>query len=193
MLFEETLRFIIKIVAELLLFLTMLSILFEWAMISPKHPWVAVVYKMTQPMVAPLLKVFHKLKRSQALFMIGYSVACVSGLFLVILSPMPYQWAHANFWIFIFGSGLLKLLGVVCQILMIIILCQVILSWIHPWNPIMPILRSITKPLLLPFRRLVWSGIDFAPFIVFLLLQWVLVLLLPMVESFLLAKLPSML
>lgn len=53
------------------------------------------------------------------------------------------------------------------------ILIRVILSWVNPYpNPLSQMLARLTEPLMRPARRLlpVYSGIDFAPMIVILVL-----------------------
>lgn len=190
MLLSETLRFVVKIAAELIVFLCMMGVLLEWTMVSVRHPLVAVIHRMTQAFASPVLKCMRGLKRWQALFVAAFLTACVAALALISLAVVPYEWSHANFWLVIVVSGLLHVIKVTLQILLVVLLVQVVLSWIHPWNPIMPILQSLTRPLLAPFKRLIWNGIDFAPFVVFLLLQWILVLLIPSIELFFQGKLP---
>ncbi|MFC1714707.1 YggT family protein [Candidatus Poribacteria bacterium] len=68
----------------------------------------------------------------------------------------------------------------------IIILARAIISWVqpNPYNPIVQLLYRLTEPVLFPIRRaLIKSlgniGIDFSPFIAFLLLQFIRRVLLP--------------
>ncbi|XLM22254.1 YggT family protein, partial [Chromobacterium piscinae] len=39
------------------------------------------------------------------------------------------------------------------------------MSWINPYNPIAPVLDSLTRPYLRPFRRAVVGGVDLSPLV----------------------------
>jgi YggT family protein len=54
-----------------------------------------------------------------------------------------------------------------------VVLLQALLSWIQPQSPSMPLLRSITAPLLDPIRRVLpdLGGLDLSPLVVVLLTQ----------------------
>jgi YggT family protein len=53
------------------------------------------------------------------------------------------------------------------------------LSWINPYTPLAPFFDALSRPLLLPARRLLppIGGIDLSPLVVLLLLQVVLIVL----------------
>ena len=74
-----------------------------------------------------------------------------------------------------------ELLKLIIYIFMIVILVQVILSWINPgaYNPVTALLYQLSEPLLRPARRLLPAthGIDFSPILAFLILQLSLMLL----------------
>ena len=52
-------------------------------------------------------------------------------------------------------------------------LIQAVLSWINPLAPMMPVLRTLTAPLLEPIRRILpnFSGFDFSPLVLLILAQ----------------------
>ncbi|HLS52049.1 MAG TPA: YggT family protein [Burkholderiaceae bacterium] len=52
-------------------------------------------------------------------------------------------------------------------------LIQVVLSWVNPAAPIMPVLQTLTAPLLNPIRRLIpnFGGLDFSPLVLIILAQ----------------------
>lgn len=54
-----------------------------------------------------------------------------------------------------------------------LILIQVILSWVNPTAPAMPLLQALTRPIMEPIRRHLpaTGAIDFSPLIVLLILQ----------------------
>ena len=58
-------------------------------------------------------------------------------------------------------------------------LIQVILSWVNPMAPVMPVLQTLTAPLLDPIRRLLPTpgGLDFSPLVVLILAQVLIMVL----------------
>lgn len=52
-------------------------------------------------------------------------------------------------------------------------LIQAVLSWVNPLAPVMPVLRTLTEPLLEPIRRILpnFSGFDFSPLVLLILAQ----------------------
>ena len=58
-------------------------------------------------------------------------------------------------------------------------LIQVILSWVNPMAPIMPVLQTLTAPLLDPIRRVLpnLGGIDFSPLVLLILAQIIMMVL----------------
>ena len=69
---------------------------------------------------------------------------------------------------------IIEIVGLVFTFLWIVVLADVIVSWIlDPFHPIRRFLDSIVQPLLDPIRRLVppVSGIDLSPLILLILLN----------------------
>lgn len=56
---------------------------------------------------------------------------------------------------------------------------QAVLSWVQPLSPLMPLLQTLTGPMLEPIRRILpnRSRIDFSPLVLFILAQIVLMML----------------
>jgi YggT family protein len=190
MLLNNTVHFLIDITSTLFIFVAILAMLLEWCAVSGRHPFVALIHQMTEPFVQPVLKFMPGLKRWQAFFIMALAISFFSSLLLIALAPAAYHWGHAQFWLYMLGLSLLNIFKIKLHVVAAALVVQVILSWIHPWNPLMPILNSITRPLLWPFRRLVWNNIDFSPFLLFLLLQLILVLFIPYIERLFILGLP---
>lgn len=74
-----------------------------------------------------------------------------------------------------------ELLKLIIYIFMLVILAQIIISWVNPgaYNPATALLYQLSEPLLRPARRLLppAHGIDFSPILVFVFLQLSLMLL----------------
>ncbi len=66
-----------------------------------------------------------------------------------------------------------KILGIVCDLMMLIIIIRALISWVNPdpYNPIVIFLNKVTEPILGPIRRLIpmhGIGIDVSPIIAWL-------------------------
>lgn len=74
-----------------------------------------------------------------------------------------------------------KLIGDLCQILILAIFIRAILSWvtINPRNPLMMILLRVTEPVLEPLRRIIprMGMLDITPLIAIVFLQLIVWLL----------------
>jgi len=68
----------------------------------------------------------------------------------------------------------LKIVEILCNVLTIIILLRVIVSWYtSPANALFRFLRRITEPILAPLRRIIprVGPLDFAPLVAIILIQ----------------------
>ena len=73
----------------------------------------------------------------------------------------------------ILGVSICEVVIALLWILTIATIFQAILSWIHPYAPIMPFLNALTAPIINPVRRRLplVGNIDLSPLIVLLVLQ----------------------
>ncbi|HZS34250.1 MAG TPA: YggT family protein [Methylomirabilota bacterium] len=67
-----------------------------------------------------------------------------------------------------------------------IIIIRALISWVNPdpWNPIVRFLYQVTEPVLRPIRRrLPFTGIDFSPIIVILVIYFLQMFLVPVLMT----------
>jgi len=73
-----------------------------------------------------------------------------------------------------FLQALAGMLNIVLTIAMVVVIARAVLSWVSPdpHNPIVRIINQLSEPMLFPIRRRVpyFSGIDFSPIIVLLII-----------------------
>lgn len=76
------------------------------------------------------------------------------------------------------GASLLMVVRWTLNIIVWMTFLQAILSWVNPMSPLMPLLQTLTAPLLEPIRRILpqWR-IDLSPLVLFILAQIVLMML----------------
>ena len=75
------------------------------------------------------------------------------------------------------ASDILQLLGIVLEILTVIVLIRLLISWIpglNPYHPVVRLIRAIADPILAPFRGLLPSFggmLDISPVLAFITLE----------------------
>ena len=70
-------------------------------------------------------------------------------------------------------SGLLAGLKWLFNVIVWVTLIQAVLSWVNPLSPIMPVLYTLTAPLLDPIRRMLprMGGLDLSPLVLLVIAQ----------------------
>jgi YggT family protein len=76
-------------------------------------------------------------------------------------------------------SGLLIGLKWAFNVIVWVTLIQAVLSWINPLSPVMPVLYTLTAPLLDPIRRMLprMGGLDLSPLVLLVVAQIVMMIL----------------
>jgi YggT family protein len=74
--------------------------------------------------------------------------------------------------------ALVLLAKITLYILMVAVIIQVVMSWVNPYSPAMPLLNSMTQPLLRPFQRRIppIGNVDLSPLFALVLIQLLLML-----------------
>lgn len=85
-----------------------------------------------------------------------------------------------------FLQALAAVIDVVLTMAMIVVIARAVLSWVSPdpYNPIVRIINQFSEPLLFPVRKRVpyFSGIDFSPLIVLLMIMFLNNFLVPTLQ-----------
>jgi YggT family protein len=162
--------FLITSLMDVYLGVVLLRILLGWLRADFYNPISQVVWKLTQPLLAPVHSVIPRWRRLD-------TAAC---LFLLVLA---YLYIQIVMWLVSVDTGLLSSLwfsllkvGVLTvNVYTISLFAQAVLSWVGPGlnNPAANILWSLNEPLLRPVRRLLppMAGLDLSPLVVILGLQ----------------------
>lgn len=144
----------------------------------PYNPFAQLIFRTTEWLCKPLRAV---LPTSRSI-----DYASLLGAYLVSLFFLFFMWLIATRTlppIQIIGPGLIAALITMGRWMLNLIiwltLIQAILSWVNPMAPIMPVLRTLTDPLLEPIRRIMpnLGGIDLSPLALLILAQVALMVL----------------
>ncbi len=81
--------------------------------------------------------------------------------------------------------GAISVLRMSVYIYMGALILQAVLSWVAPFSPVMPVVNSLTRPLLRPLQRRVPAigGVDLSPLVLIIVLQLVLMIPVHWLES----------
>src|SRR5690606_2591419 len=79
----------------------------------------------------------------------------------------------------VLGASVLLVAKWTLNVIVWLTFLQAVLSWVHPLSPLMPLLQTLTAPMLEPIRRILpsRSSIGFSPLVLFILAQIVLMML----------------
>ena len=168
--------FLIETLFSLYLAALLLRILLEAVGADYYNPVSQVLLKLTQPLVGPLSKLVPSIGTVNVAAIVLLFVIQTLGLFLVttiagqIIGPFE-----------VLATAALSLLRLLLVMYMVLIIVEVILSWVGGGlrHPIIPLVYQLTQPVLAPIRRVVppLAGIDFSALIAIIGIQFLMILI----------------
>ncbi|WP_454007017.1 YggT family protein [Alcaligenes sp. Marseille-Q7550] len=170
--FSEVGLFLINIVFSLLGTILLLRAWVYALRVHPFNPYSQAMFKVTDWLVLPLRRLVKAGRFWDWTSLLG---SWLSALVYLILSAVVLTGSFS-----VLGNLPMLLLAAVFTVLrwalslvFWIVLLQALLSWIQPQSPTMPLLRSVTAPLLDPIRRILpdLGGLDLSPLVLLLLTQ----------------------
>jgi len=166
----NALIYLISTLFNLYMGAVLLRIVLQWVRADFYNPISQLVWKVTQPVLAPVARVLPRFRK----------LDIAASLLLLILAVIYVQ-IIASLWSLDIGLlatlwyAVLKIIALGISIYTASIIIYAILSWFGPGlsNPAANILYSINEPLLRPIRRVVppLSGLDLSPLVAILVLQ----------------------
>lgn len=150
--------------------------------ITLRGPLGQVVMALTDWLVKPLRRALPAQVRQSRMDAASVLMAALmSLLYAALLVAVMHGWVAGPMASVLgaelgFAVGLVALkmlLRVALQLMFILVLAEVVLSWVQPYSPARQMLGALTEPVLIPLRRVLppVGGIDLTAFVVLLLLQ----------------------
>jgi YggT family protein len=144
----------------------------------PFNPFAQLIYRLTEWLCKPLRFVLPTSRSVDYASLVGVLVIALFYLLLMwviatrILPP-------SSLWLSFFLAAAVTAARWALNLIIWLTLIQAVLSWVNPLAPIMPVLRTLTDPLLEPIRRIMpnFSGFDFSPLALLILAQIALMVL----------------
>ena len=171
--------FLIQTVLGLFVVALLLRFYLQWARAPHRNPLSDFLHALTDFMVRPARRFVPGLwGLDLATLLLAWLVQFVEILIVLqIQNFAPAQMAGPAL-----GSAALLALVLLMKfglyIVMVAILMQVVLSWIGPHSPLMPLLNGMTRPVLRPLQRRIppIGNVDLSPLFVLVLIQLLLML-----------------
>lgn len=140
--------------------------------LHPFNPYSQAIIRATDWLVQPIRKVVSVGNRIDwpsllACWLTAFLFLILTWVVLTGQLPMPNTLLPAIL------ASFFTVLKWAFNLILWLTLIQVVLSWVNPLAPIMPVLHTITAPLLDPVRRIMpnLGGIDFSPLVLLILAQ----------------------
>jgi YggT family protein len=172
----SALIFIIHAFAQLFLFVLLLRFWLPWFGADFRNPIAQAILKLTSPLVVPLRRIVPPIGRiDTATLLVAFVIQYLAILVILALGGNSEGIAPIAL------TSILDLAMLSIRLFVIAIIIGIVLSWIAPHNinPATMFIRTISEPLLRPFRRLIppMGGIDISPVFALILLMALSILL----------------
>ena len=145
--------------------------------LHPFNPLSRAIYQATNWLVMPLRKIIPAGNKIDWTSLVATWLAALAYIVLIWLvsigALIPAALLPAAM-----GSALLMAVKWALNLVVWLTLIQAVLSWVNPMAPMMPLLQSLTAPMLDPIRRLLpRTAIDFSPLVLLIVAQVLLMVL----------------
>ncbi len=169
---SEILRFLLEIGSSLFGALLLARAWIYAVRLHPFNPMSQAIHQATNWLVVPLRKVLPTTK--------SFDWASLAAALLIALVYLVLMWVVSTGTLLppalLPAIALAAVIAVARWCLSLIVwmtLIQAVLSWVNPMATIMPVLRTLTEPLLLPIRRIMpnFGALDLSPIALLILAQ----------------------
>lgn len=168
--------FLIETLFSLYLAALLLRVLLEAVGADYYNPICQVLLKVTDPLVAPLAKLVPAIGRMNTAAVVWLIVLQTIAV-VVVLAINGYSLPMIDTLV----VSLKRLLRLLLTMYLVLILAEVILSWVGGAlrHPIIPLIYQLTRPVLEPIRRVLPSlgGIDLSPLVALIGIQFLMILI----------------
>lgn len=172
----SALSYLVTTLIDLYITAVMLRLLLQWVRADFYNPVCQFLVKITNPLLIPLRRVVPAIGRLDTASVVLMLALEMLGVWLLtLIVPTPGGWD----WILLFG--LRKLLMTLLWTYFFLIIVSVILSWIgrQARHPVIPLVYSLTEPVLRPMRRVIppIAGFDLSPLFALIAIRFLVLLL----------------
>jgi YggT family protein len=182
----QTLIFLITTVGDLFVLALLLRFILQWVRAPARNQLSEFVAALTDFVVRPARRVIPGWWGLDLATLVLTWLAAMLQLWLVlqIKGYMPGSAVGAVPAV-IAGLAALEIARLAVYVVMVAVILQAVLSWVNPYNPLGPLLGSVTRPFLRPFQKWVptIANVDLSPLFVLLICQLLLAVPLVWLEA----------
>lgn len=170
--FSNALHFVINLVFSLFGIVLIIRAWLHAIRLHPFNPYSQAILRLTDWLVQPLRRFIGTSNHVDwpsllACWLTAFALLVLS--FVVETSQLPPVQSLLPALL----AALLSMLKWTFNVVLWVTLAQAILSWVNPLAPVMPVLQTMTAPLLDPIRRILpnLGGIDLSPLVLIIVAQ----------------------
>lgn len=175
----NALIFLVSTVCGLFVVALLLRFYLQWVRASYRNPLSEFLQALTDFMVRPARRVIPGLwGLDLATFALAWLVQVLELVIVLQIQGRGFGGSVGLTLAFMALLALVLLTKIGLYILMVTVVVQVVLSWVNPYSPIMPLLNNMTRPLLRPFQRRIppIGNVDLSPLFALVVIQLLLML-----------------
>ncbi|WP_348944242.1 YggT family protein [Chitinibacter sp. FCG-7] len=185
----SVLDFLIRNLLEFLILLLLARFYLQAAKVSFRHPLGQFVLALTNWLVLPVRKLIPSFKGYDSTSLaLAWITALVMHSVLLAITPWPFDFYSGSSVLALVLSATLELVKMSFYLLFAAVIAQVLMSWLAPYNPLMPMLTGLTAPFLRPIQKIIppIGRIDISPMLLLLFIQLVLSVVIAQLEPYIL-------
>ena len=176
---SNALIFLIQTAFGLFVVALLLRFYMQWVRAPYRNPLSEFLHALTDFMVRPARRVVPGLwGLDLATFVLAWLVQLAEIVIVMQLRGFDFGpgAGMAVAWLALLALVVLAKIGL--YVLLVIIVMQVVLSWLAPGSPVMPLLNSLTRPMLRAFQRRIppIGSVDLSPLFALVVIQLLLML-----------------
>jgi len=175
----EALIFLIKTVLGLFTMALLLRFYMQWARAAYRNPVSAFLAALTDFIVKPARRIVPGLWGLDiATLVVAWLVQLLELVLIMQIVGAPLGASGGSIFVALALLALVSLVRLFLYIVIAVVICQVVVSWINPYTPIAPLLNGMTKPFLQPLQRIIppVANVDLSPLIFIIICQLILML-----------------
>jgi YggT family protein len=178
-LLTNALLFLVNTVFGLFVVALLLRFYLQWARAPYRNPLTQFLQALTDFMVRPARRVIPGLwGLDLATFALAWLLQILELLVVLQIQGRGLGPTAGATLLMMALLALVLLAKIALYILMVAVIVQVVLSWVNPYSPVMPLLNSMTRPFLGPFQRRIppIGNVDLSPLLAIVVIQLLLIL-----------------
>ncbi|QLI82223.1 YggT family protein [Chitinibacter fontanus] len=185
----SVLDFLIRNLLEFLILLLLARFYLQAAKVSFRHPLGQFVLALTNWLVLPVRKLIPPFKSYDSTsLLLAWITALGMHSLLLAITPWPFDFSSGASMVALALTATLELIKMSLYLLFAAVIGQAVMSWIAPYNPLMPTLTGLTAPFLRPIQKIIppIGGVDISPLLLILLIQLILGVVIAQLEPIIL-------